>query len=74
MGPGSFKLGNAGCTMLHHVVHNHFIGRSCVRTVGYTMFRAGELENDMNSKIIITIGIVNSCIESIGSEDLIVGG
>lgn len=38
------------------------------------MFRAGELENDINSKIIITIGIVNSCIESIGGEDLIVGG
>ena len=34
------------------------------------MFRAGELETDINSKIILTIGIVNSCIESIGSEDL----
>ena len=38
------------------------------------MFRAGELETDINSKIIITIGIVNSCLESIGSEDLIVSG
>ena len=60
--------------MLHHVVHDHLIGCSSIRTVGYTMFRAGELETDINSKIILTIGIVNSCIESIGSEELIVGG